>query len=207
MEDDTYESVLFVARETYVYRLPPRTSTAGYKAAEWGDLNAFLWSGRLRILEKSTLSASSSPTLTIQLEEATSGDVFAQCPYDEKNWEAQVEPVLDSSRYFILKIVDKDTGKHAFIGMGFAERGEAFDFNVVLQDWRKRVSLPPTDEASSSSLPAAPSRDFSLKEGQTITVSIGGKGGKKRERPPPASTTGGGLLPLLPPPPSAPKRG
>lgn len=61
--DEEYESVLFVARESYVYRLPARTSTAGYKAAEWvrrgrytllftqtnaftqGDMEAFLWKG------------------------------------------------------------------------------------------------------------------------------------------------------------------
>lgn len=35
VEEEEYESVLFVARECYVYRLPPRTSTAGYRAGEW----------------------------------------------------------------------------------------------------------------------------------------------------------------------------
>ena len=34
-EDEEYDSVLFVARECYVYRLPARTSTAGYKAGDW----------------------------------------------------------------------------------------------------------------------------------------------------------------------------
>lgn len=34
-EEEEYESVLFVARECYVYKLPARTSTAGYKAGEW----------------------------------------------------------------------------------------------------------------------------------------------------------------------------
>ncbi|RUO96010.1 hypothetical protein BC936DRAFT_142802 [Jimgerdemannia flammicorona] len=65
------------------------------------------------------------------------GDLFALCPYDPTA--NSVEAVLDSSRYFVLKV--EDHGRHAFIGMGFQERTEAFDFNVTLQDFFKFVSL------------------------------------------------------------------
>lgn len=38
----------------------------------------------------------------------------------------------------MLKIEDGN-GKHAFIGLGFNERNEAFDFNVALSDHEKHV--------------------------------------------------------------------
>lgn len=109
-----YETVLFVARECFVYRVPPRSSTAGYKAGEWGDMEAFLWKGRLRIMENSA-----SPTCSIRLEDGDSGELFAECPYDVTG--TSVEPVLDSSRYFVLRVESEGPDgrkKKAYIGMG-----------------------------------------------------------------------------------------
>ncbi|ORZ04007.1 adaptin ear-binding coat-associated protein 1 NECAP-1 [Syncephalastrum racemosum] len=126
MEED-YESVLLVIRECFVYRIPPRTAARGYRAAEWGDLgSSFLWKGRLRVISK-------GQTCKVVLEDSNTGELFALCPYDPAS--NSVEPVLDSSRYFVLKI--EHEGRHAFIGMGFQERSDAFDFNVALQDFTK----------------------------------------------------------------------
>lgn len=86
-------------------------------------MEAFLWKGRCRIIAKGDKAF-------IRLEDANSGDVFAVCNYDGTS--ATVEPVLDSSRYFVLRV--EDGGRKAYIGMGFQERTEAFDFNVALQD-------------------------------------------------------------------------
>lgn len=104
-------STLFIVQQCHVYRVPARTSTAGYRAAEWGDTAAPLWTGRLRVLEH-------AETCEIRLEDANSGELFASAPYDVTG--KSVEAVLDSSRYFVIRVESDDHGtkRHAYIGVG-----------------------------------------------------------------------------------------
>lgn len=131
----------------------------------------------------------------IKLEDRNTGELFAQAPVEQYPG-CVVEAVTDSSRYFVIRIEDGN-GRHAFIGLGFADRGDSFDFNVALQDhfkWVKQEGEIAKQEASQS---AAPKLDLSFKEGQTIKISIGNikkkDAGAAKPRP-----MGGGLLP--PPP-------
>ncbi|KAK0546429.1 hypothetical protein OC846_005273 [Tilletia horrida] len=218
MDDDAVEQVLFVARECYVYRVPPRSSTAGYRAAEWGDMEAFLWKGRLRIIAKGEGCA-------IRLEDKDSGEIFAVAPYDLSG--TAVEPVLDSSRYFVLRVESDDPNnagkkRKAYIGMGFLDRSESFDFQVALSEWVRRTRAAKagpsenTDDSSASTgpsphLPAGPKVDLSLKEGATFSIKLPG-GGKKIDKAGGvnllggSSSGGGGGKPFLPPPPPPARR-
>ena len=63
--------------------------------------------------------------------------MFAACPVDAYPGPA-VEAVTDSSRYFVIRIMD-DGGRSAFIGIGFSDRSDSFDLNVALQDHFKGV--------------------------------------------------------------------
>jgi len=109
--------------------------------------------------------------------------------------------------------------------MGFAERSDSFDFNVALQDytkrWKARMNppLPAVEEDSPSPhIPSGPKKDYSLKEDQTFTISIPGRGSRPDSGLNLLGSKGsggadhnissamGGSFPLLPPPPSAPKR-
>ncbi|KAK7916657.1 hypothetical protein WMY93_012418 [Mugilogobius chulae] len=176
-------------REVHVYRIPPRASNRGYRAADW-KLDEPAWSGRMKITAKGKVAF-------IKLEDKNTGELFAQAPVDQYPGVA-VEAVTDSSRYFVVRI-DDGNGRHAFIGVGFADRGDSFDFNVALQDhfkWVKQEGELAKLEASQSN---APKLDLGFKEGQTIKISIGNIKKKDAGAAKPRPVSGG----LLPPPPGA----
>jgi len=215
--EDEIESILYIGREVSVYKIPPLKANEGHRAQEWGDLGQPLWKGRIRIIERSS-------GVSLQFEDVTTGDLFAKADYDPSK--PCVEAVLDSSRYFVIRV--EDGGKRAYIGMGFLERTDSFDFNVALQDytkrWKARQNPQSAEEAKPSPhIPAGPKKDYSLKEGQTFSIAIPGRSKNNTQTTGAAptfdllgSTTasvntasssgGGGLFPLLPPPPSAPRK-
>jgi len=156
--DDDFETTLLVVSNVYVYRIPPRPSAQGYKAGDWPD-EALIWQGRLMIVERGDLAI-------IRLVHTQNGETFAECPVHP----GSVEPVLDSSRYFVLRVEDRATKRHAFLGMGFQERGEAFDFNAALQDHDRRVA--DAKQIASRAAAGAPAVDYSLHAGQTIHVEL-----------------------------------
>ncbi len=94
------ERLLYICKEAFIYQIPPLKTAKGYKASDW-DLNSPIWTGRLRVLTNDL-------TATIVLEDSKTGELFASSPYDP--YTNTLEQVTDSSRYFVLKVVDQNTG-------------------------------------------------------------------------------------------------
>merc|ERR1712194_403303 len=99
--------------------------------------------------------------------------VFAVCPVQKGN----INRCADSSRYFVLKIEDILKKKHIFIGVAFEDRNKAFDFNVAVQDSKREQE----HEQSASSLIPTETKNYSLKEGETIHITIPTKNGSKND--------------------------
>lgn len=131
---DTYESIILVKNEVFVFKIPPRTTNRGYRyeishlnclnywfvlfllynfinmgvhrAADW-NLQEPQWTGRMRLVAK-------GEELIMKLEDKASGELFAKCPIDKYPGVA-LESVTDSSRYFVVKIQDDNGEQHAML--------------------------------------------------------------------------------------------
>jgi hypothetical protein len=192
---EEYERILLVKPDVFIYKIPPRTTNRGYRASDW-KLDEPDWTGRMRVVAK-------GKECSLKIEDKTSGQLFAECPIDKYPGLA-IEAVSDSSRYFVIKIVD-DNGRSAFIGIGFADRGDSFDVMVALQDHFKWLEKQEEIEKSGGVDDTTPKLDLGFKEGQTIKVNLNIKknsSGKAKPKgtgillPPPGSS--GGIK--LPPP-------
>lgn len=189
---------MLVKPEVFVYNIPPRNTARGYRAADW-NLSTPNWTGRLRCVAKGKV-------LEIRLEDKTSGELFAACPVEQYPG-MSVEAVTDSSRYFVVCV--QDSGRKAYIGIGFADRADSFDLNVTLQDHFKYLKKEAT--ASSEAVDTGPKLDLAFKAGQTIRINIPSKKGEGDEDEPadqqtkktgrPMGLAGGfGKIGLPPPP-------
>jgi hypothetical protein len=215
---DAIQRVLYLAPQVHVFRLPPGPpSSRGHMAASWTAQpgGGRIFTARLRLVETAVPSkpkpgegaaAGEKVTATILLEDPATGELFAAAPYASR---AAVEQAADSARFFAVRVVGPG-GAKASLGVGFEQRPDAFDFGVALQDVRRVLGLEPPAGGPAAAAKSAVGggeeqgerTDWSLKEGETITISMGGRG---RRRPAKAPAGDGSAAPtaFLPPPPSA----
>lgn len=183
----------------HIYAIPPLTSTRGFHASPWTappkPTAQQIFTARLEIVETST---SNNITVSINLTDPKSGELFASAPYTSP---AAVQSALDSSRFFAVRVVGEG-GMKATLGLGFEERSDAFDFGVALGEARKVLGWEKQGQAGVKEEEVK--RDFSLKKGEKIHVQVGGKG--KRSAGTEAGRQGEdgqALFSIAPPPPPA----
>lgn len=154
------ERVRTTIKNAHVFKLPTRQSgSLGWRGADWKDK---VWHGTCKVVDRGNVTA-------VILVDSQKGTIFAVCPIQE----GAVERCVDSSRYFVLRI-EHQNGRHMFIGVAFNERNDAFDFNTSLQDAQreKEYEVNGSSTAALESSNVVPLKDYSLKEGEKITVKV-----------------------------------
>lgn len=144
-------SLLFVL--LYINRL---STLEGHRASDWPKEPN--WTGKLKIVSR-------GKTCMIVLFDENN-QTFALCKVTD---DTAVERTLDSGRYFVLRITNPQ-GRHAFIGIAFNERNDAFDFNVALSEFKNELdreaqALKFFDNGSAFA-------DLSLKHGEKIKIKL-----------------------------------
>lgn len=167
LEDpEVIERVRCCVQDAHIFKLPPRPTAGGWRGAEW---NKEVWQGTLKVVERGDLTV-------ILLLDKNTGAIFAVCPVKD----GAVDRCVDSSRYFVLR-VENANGGHMFVGMAFNERNDAFDFNTALEDARREKEAE-ANTAAAATIDFGPPKDYSIKDGEKIHISVGKLGGGEKKK-------------------------
>ena len=163
------EALLLDIAETFIYKVPPRERAAGFTAENWG-LEAPALTARLRVTSYASTAlvvvwrrapdgAARAPPpavaarLPVTLAPAAAGFlVVAYAQWDALGREGLahwLEPVLDSSRYFVLRCAAPPARAgadaaaqvaHVLLGVGFRQRETAFSLKATLADFTRSAA-------------------------------------------------------------------
>mmetsp|Transcript_21740 Transcript_21740/g.33557 ORF Transcript_21740/g.33557 Transcript_21740/m.33557 type:complete len:171 (+) Transcript_21740:112-624(+) len=127
------------------------------------------------------------------------GTLFAASAFKDLNYDKYVQRCVDSSRFFALVLVNENTSQKAMVGVHFPERNDSFDFIQAMNDYVKHSKIANgTDDSQKSLFSSSTAQDFSLKQGEKMTLNI--KGVSNESGAAPKKGFGGGLKKLAPPP-------
>ncbi|KAB2612580.1 hypothetical protein D8674_034896 [Pyrus ussuriensis x Pyrus communis] len=167
-EAEALELVLFQVPECYVYLIPPRKSAASYR-----------FYGILTVISK-------GEECIIRLEDKKTNELYARA-FLRNGKPHLVEPVIDSSRYFVLRVEEN------------IERTEAYDFQAALHDHMKYLDKKKTAKEMEQKFRQTSLVDYSLKEGETIVLQL--KNVSENNSPEKKANQKEPLICIRPPPP------
>mmetsp|Transcript_27093 Transcript_27093/g.64781 ORF Transcript_27093/g.64781 Transcript_27093/m.64781 type:complete len:159 (-) Transcript_27093:1298-1774(-) len=142
LDDDDYKvsvlrTKLLGIAECFMYRLP-KGSSSPYRAETW-NLTKPLQCVSLRIERRGDVLLL---IFTYTHEHEKSSKLFALCSVDvtKHPLDHYVEAVLDSTRYFVIRVSDEKAGREALIGLGFRDREEAGEFRSALAKYEGDIT-------------------------------------------------------------------
>ncbi|CAI5716934.1 unnamed protein product [Hyaloperonospora brassicae] len=231
------ERCLFRENNVWIYRVPATHVTSLAPRADAWDIERPLLTGSMCIMQTGdacVVQLFESPVAPV----ATHFDaprLFAHCPLEITRalpLDVYVHDCVDSSRYFMLRVTDDQSGRRAFVGIGFPDRTTAFNFKATVQDYAKYALRQEAmqeregaaadgseEEEGHEGSRGPPPSTLSLPEGATIRLKLktthcsDERDNEARARPSDGAgssrcsgqgsgATGSHVVPLIPPPPS-----
>ena len=194
---------LFHVNNVYFYQIPPAmSSTLEPRASSWNPERPFM-TGSLSIVQQDTtalIQLYEPPHLTLDLILLAQASI--SLTKSNQELKTVVQDVVDSSRYFVIRVEDIKTTRHAFLGIGFPDRADAFTFKATLHDFIKGQ----VRAYKASHMPSEQKERYRLGKGEMIHITLEKKVKKERRKsredqgcrllPPPSVQS----LPSIPPP-------
>ena len=227
-----YEMRLWSNDEIFVYRIPPMRSADGHRAEDWNLASPIMTSCSLLVVRRGDelhVDVMASRRKPNAPHGATETYPYARCEippdvavHGGRKLEYWVDPAVDTSRYFAIRIKDPRSGREAYVGMGFRERSDATNFRMCMDDYVESIKREnraeelrrqyedgggggdSDDVLEAHSIPTTSS--LSLREGEKMHVNIVGRRANAIDGQP-ARVKGTGALGGLkkPPPPPRPE--
>jgi hypothetical protein len=142
--DKAYDITLLTIKEVFVYKVPPLRSASGHRAEDW-NLATPLFTGYIRIIQNNNIlfirlyNYKNASSLADNDENLV---LFGECPIEvePKGDIIQfVDAVIDSSRYYVIRLKDRNSTRTTLIGIGFRDRETSFDFKNILNEYVRYV--------------------------------------------------------------------
>lgn len=165
--------------QVYVYKIPPLKTAGGHRAEDWNLANPIKTCSllveqhgdKLHLLFR-FLQKESDPN-SWRLFACSKIDLRKEENGKKLSLEYFVESVVDSSRYFIVRIVDERSGREARIGFGFRERDEATDFFESLQYYVRSIQRQEEGEEHIHHQYDGLGQKLTLGEGEKMHINLG----------------------------------
>lgn len=97
------------------------------------------------------------------------GQEYAKATIAE-NFKDSVQKVIDSSRGYAIKLTSDD-GRSMWVGIGFHDRNDAFDFYAAFEDFQKKREMDRNPHLFKNQ--NKQSKNYRLQPGQNIVLNIG----------------------------------
>ena len=157
-----YEYTLLQKQNIKMFKIPPASSPGGHLLASWKET---VWTGNVRVIGVGEKCIARFVNFD--------GSEYAKAVIAD-NFRDSVQKTVDSSRGYAIKLTSDD-GRSMWVGLGFHDRNDGFDFFAAFEDFQKKREM----ERNPHLFKATQHRhiDYSLQPGQLIHLNIGGEYG------------------------------